>query len=167
MREIPKLIVLLIILVFLQIFVFNTINLGGYINPYIYLVFILILPFETPGWLLLLLSFFLGISIDSFMGTLGIHASAMVFMAFMRHYLLSYMNIKGDVEKRGYLNVENFGFTWALRYVIIMVFVHHFVLFFIESFTFSGFFHTLWRVILSTISTSFFILLGQYFFARK
>ncbi len=167
MREIPKLLILLLILVFLQIFVFNTVNLGGYINPYIYLVFILILPFETPGWLLLSLSFLLGISIDSFMGTLGMHASAMVFMAFIRHYLLNYMNIKGDVEKRGYLNVENFGFSWALRYVIIMVLVHHFVLFFIESFTFSGFFHTLWRIILSTIATSFFILLGQYLFARR
>ncbi len=167
MKGTPKLLILLLILVFLQIFVFNTVNLGGYINPYIYLVFILILPFETPGWLLLLLSFLLGISIDSFMGTLGMHASAMVFMAFIRHYFLNYMNLKGDVEKRGYLNVENFGFTWSLRYVIIMVLVHHFVLFFIESFTFSGFFHTLWRVILSTISTSFFIILGQYLFARR
>lgn len=167
MREVFKVVLLLIAVVFLQVFVFNTVNLGGYINPYIYIAVILILPYETPGWLVLTTSFLLGLVIDSFMGTLGMHAAAMVLTAFLRNYYLNYLNIKGDIEKRGYLNIGNFGFAWVARYVIVLVLIHHFALFYIESFSFAGFFSTLWRVVLSTLATSFFILLGQYMFARK
>ncbi|NJK85385.1 MAG: hypothetical protein HC906_04860 [Bacteroidales bacterium] len=53
-----------IILVLLQVFVFNNIHLSGFIVPYIYILFILLLPFETPGWLLLVSAFLLGFSID-------------------------------------------------------------------------------------------------------
>jgi len=70
------------ILILFQVFVLNNIQVSGYINPYMYVLFILLLPFETPRWLLLISGFAIGISIDLFANTPGMHASATVFMAF-------------------------------------------------------------------------------------
>ena len=70
--------VILTILILLQVLLFNNIQFSGYVNPYVYVMFILILPVEIPSWLLLLLSFMTGIVIDLFSGTPGMHSSATV-----------------------------------------------------------------------------------------
>jgi hypothetical protein len=56
---------------------------------------------------------------------------------------------------------------WFIKYTLIIVLIHHFILFYLETFTFVHFFFTLFRVILSTIITSIFILLSQLFFFNK
>ena len=64
MNEIPKNLIRFVVLVLIQVMILNNIQVSGFINPYMYVLFILLLPFETPNWLLLLLSFFLGLSVD-------------------------------------------------------------------------------------------------------
>ena len=78
-----------IVLLALQILILNNIKLGGYINPYIYILFIMLLPFEIPGWLLLILGFLTGLTMDAFAGTLGMHSTATLFIAFLRPFILS------------------------------------------------------------------------------
>jgi len=58
--------VIFILLVLLQILLFNNIQFSGYVNPYVYIMFILLLPVEIPSWLLLILAFFTGMTIDIF-----------------------------------------------------------------------------------------------------
>ena len=58
-----------IVLVLMQVLVINHIRLGGYVHPCIYLIFIMLLPINMPGWQLLLLGFGLGFSVDLFTGT--------------------------------------------------------------------------------------------------
>ena len=77
-----------IFLVLFQVLVLDNIQLGGYLNPFMYVLFILLMPFETPGWVLLFSAFLLGGSIDLFEHTPGMHASAAVFMAFLRPAVL-------------------------------------------------------------------------------
>ncbi|MBL4668206.1 MAG: rod shape-determining protein MreD [Flavobacteriales bacterium] len=77
-----------ILLVLFQGLILNNVEFGGYVVPFLYVFFILSLPFETPNWIVLLLGFALGVAIDSFTSTLGMHTSATVFMAFCRAYLL-------------------------------------------------------------------------------
>lgn len=72
-----------IALVLIQVLIMNKVNFYGFLNPYIYILFILLLPFETPGWLLLVLSFSMGLTVDLFSGTLGLHAASSVFAGFM------------------------------------------------------------------------------------
>lgn len=158
---------LFIILIALQLLIFNNIQLSGFINPYVYVLFILLLPYETPGWLLLTLGFFTGLVIDTFMNTFGMHTSATLFMAFMRPFVLSMLTDREDIDKKGNPSMAINGLGWFLRYSIILVLAHHFVLFFIESFTFVNFFSTLWRIILSTIVTSLFIAISQLLAPQK
>ncbi|MDD3744123.1 MAG: rod shape-determining protein MreD, partial [Lentimicrobiaceae bacterium] len=67
-----------IVLVAVQVLILNQIDFGGYIDPALYLLFILLLPFEVPGWLLLIASFSLGFCIDIFSHSIGLHAAASV-----------------------------------------------------------------------------------------
>src|SRR6188768_1775689 len=72
----------------LQVVLLNHVQWNGYINPYIYILFILLLPVEIPNWLLLVLALFTGLVIDAFGNSGGMHAAATVFMAFARPGML-------------------------------------------------------------------------------
>lgn len=154
-------------LVTLQVLIFNNIELNGFINPYFYILFILLLPFETPKWLLLLSSFALGLSIDLFSHTLGMHAFACVFVAYLRPYLLKVIAPREGYDAGTAPTVKYFGLTWFMKYAVIIVFAHHFTLFFIETFKFHQFFATLFRVILSSIFTLIIIYLSQLLMVKR
>src|SRR6056297_4336346 len=97
-KVLPRYIISFILLLTLQILVLNNIQLSGFINPYLYVLFILILPFETPKWMLLLLAFILGMVVDLFSHTPGMHTSATVFMAFLRPYVLEFFSPRDGYE---------------------------------------------------------------------
>ncbi len=158
---------LFVLLVFLQLFLFNNIQISGFINPYVYVLFILLLPYETPGWALLIIGFFSGLVIDTFMNTYGMHSSATLFMAFMRPHILNLLTDRVDFDNKGRPSMAVNGVSWFLRYTIILVLAHHLFLFFVEAFSFTNFFLTVLRIILSTIATTSFIILGQFFTLRK
>ncbi|MDD3567015.1 MAG: rod shape-determining protein MreD [Bacteroidales bacterium] len=167
LKDIVKYSGLFVLLVILQIFVLNNVQLSGYINPYLYVLFILILPYEIPGWALLLVGLITGITIDTFMNTYGMHSSATIFMAFMRPYMLRMLADREDVDKKGSPSISGNGFVWFLKYASILVFAHHLILFFTEAFSISTFLPTLWRTVLSSITTTIFILIGMYLFDRR
>ena len=156
-----------IILVLFQVLLLNNIQFSGYVNPFMYVLFILLLPFETPRWLLLLSGFLLGLSIDIFSNTLGLHASASVFMAFLRPYVLQVISPRDGYESGTFPRVFYYGLTWFLNYAVILVVMHHLFLFYFEVFRFSEFFRTLLRVILSSSFSIVIIVLSQYIVYRK
>ena len=151
-----------VLLIALQLLIFNNIEFSGYVNPFVYVMFILILPVSIPSWILLLLSFMTGFVIDIFSGTMGVHVFATVLAGFVRPRVLS-LNVtsevtEADMSPSSYKN----GLRWFLVYTVTVVLVHHLALFFIEIFTFRNFFHTLLRVLLSTAVTTFFIVLFDF-----
>jgi hypothetical protein len=160
-------IIRLIVLVLVQILVFNNIQISGYLIPNFYILFILLLPFETPRWLLLVSAFTLGISVDLFTQTPGMHAAATVFMAFLRPWVLEMSSPRDGYESGTFPRLYYYGFQWFLRYTVILVLAHHFVLFYIEVFRFTEFFSTLLRVLLSSLFSIILIMLSQYFIYRK
>lgn len=163
-KLLPRYIINFVILVLIQVFVLNNIQLGGFINPYFYVLFILILPFETPSWFLLVVAFLLGMSIDVFTNTLGMHTSASVFMAFLRPYVLKVISPRDGYEKETLPQLKHYGASWFLRYSSILIFAHHLFLFYVEVFSLSNFFATFVRVVLSSIFTIILVLISQYFF---
>lgn len=166
-KDIIRFFGLFIILMLLQLLFFNNIQLSGYINPYIYVMFILVLPYRISGWLLLIIGFLTGLTVDTFMNTFGMHSSATLLMAFLRPYVLRLFTDREDIDQMGSPSMRINGFAWFLKYCIILIFMHHLSLFFIESFTFTGFFHTFLRIILSTLVTTTFVLIGQLLTLKK
>jgi len=156
-----------IVLVLLQVLLIDNIQISGYIHPFFYVIFILLLPFETPGWVVLVSAFFLGLSVDLFEHTPGLHASATVFMGFLRPGVLKMIAPRNGYEPQTFPRVTYYGFSWFLQYSMILVFAHHLFLFFVEVFTFTDFFGTLLRVILSTLFSLILIVLSQFLIYRK
>jgi rod shape-determining protein MreD len=163
----PRNIVRFFLLILVQVFVFNNIEISGYVNPYIYILFLILLPFETPPWLTLLLGFVLGFTIDIFAETIGMHSAATVFVAFIRPYVLSYFAPRDGYESGTFPRISYYGLLWFFKYATILVLAHHFILFYLEMFSFHDFFATFLRVLLSTLFSSFLIIVSQYFIFRN
>lgn len=156
-----------VVLLLFQVLILNHIRLSGFINPYVYILFILLLPLNTPGWLLLILGFFTGISVDLFMGTPGLHAGATVFMAFMRPTIIRALSRGKDLEKIVEPSINAMGSSWFFFYSLLLVSLHHIVLFFFEAFSINQLGDTLLRIVASIPVSEIFILLIVYFFRSQ
>ena len=167
LTEIIRNIIRFILLVLVQVLIIKNIELGRFINPFLYVLFIIVLPFETPKWLLLVSAFIIGISIDFFYNTSGMHAAATVFMAYIRPSVLKLFSPRDGYEFGTQPTVQYLGLPWFLSYASIMVVLHHFILFFIEIFRFSEFFSTFFRVIVSAVFSVLLIIVTQFLFNRK
>ncbi len=166
-NEIIRNIIRFIVLVLAQVLIIKNIELGRFINPFIYVLFIIVLPFETPRWLLLLSAFVLGITVDMFYDTAGMHASAAVFMAYVRPGVLKLFSPRDGYEFGTQPTIQYLGVPWFLSYSGILILFHHLVLFYIEVFRFSEFFSTLIRVLVSSVFTLLLVIISQYLFQRK
>jgi len=166
-KVLPRNIFCVIVLVSFQVFILNNIQFSGFVNPYFYVLFILLLPFETPGWLLLSLGFVLGLIMDVFSNTPGLHASATVFMAFLRPLVLDYFAPRDGYQTGTFPRIYYYGFGWFFQYSAILILAHHLFLFYIEVFRLSDFLLTFYRVILSSIFTLFLVVISQYFIYRR
>jgi len=154
-------------LIIFQVLILNHINLGGYINPYFYIYFILLLPFSTPRWMLLVLSFILGIGIDIFTNTIGLNAAACVLMGFARPFVVSAISSGPESLIGDTPSLRNQGMKWFLYYAIILVLVHHISLFYLEIFRITEFFSTFIRILLSSIFTLMLVLISEYTLASS
>ncbi len=156
-----------IFIIGIQVVLLNHIQWSGYVNPYVYILFILMLPVETPKWLLLLLALATGLVIDMFGSSGGIHAAATVFIAFLRPGVLKLIAPRDGYDSDTKLTPAAMGFNWFITYVSILVFLHHLAYFYIEVFRFSEFFMTFLKVIINSMITILLIVVGQYLFGRQ
>ncbi|WP_423130544.1 rod shape-determining protein MreD [Gaoshiqia sp. Z1-71] len=155
------------VLVLLQVLLLNHIQISGYINPFLYIMFILLLPFDTPKYLLLFLGFFTGLTIDIFSNTLGIHASATTFLAFLRPLVINLISPRDVLEISASPRISHLGLRWFFRYTLILVPAHHFFLFYIEVFTLEGFIFTFFRSSLSSVFSIVLIILSQFLIYKE
>lgn len=165
--RIIQLLIRFIFIVLLQVVVLNHIQFNGYVNPYIYLLFILMLPVETPNWLLLVIALLTGLTIDMFGNSGGMHAAATVLMGFARPGILRLIAPRDGYESETRLSPQVMGFNWFVTYVSMMVLIHHFAYFYLEVFTFSEFFMTFLKVLINSAITIALIILGQYLFGKQ
>ena len=158
-------IVRFVLLVIAQVLIVNHIRLGGYVHPYIYLIFVMLLPINIPDWQLLVSGFGIGLVIDLFTGTLGMHAGATTMMAFCRPTIIKLVSGSQKFENIKEPNVNQLGFAWFLRYTLCMVLVHNFTLFMFEGFSFHLIGQALLRMLISAPVSIFLILIILYLFS--
>jgi hypothetical protein len=159
-KELGKYALMFVILVLVQVLMLNQVQFSGFFNPYIYILFILLLPLNSPKYLVLIAGFAIGFVIDIFSNTLGVHSAATVLIAFIRPGILRIISNRDD-DRGDYPGLSRNNPGWFIAYVLTMVFIHHFVLFYLEVYTFSNFFVTFYRIILSTLFSSLVIVLSQ------
>lgn len=140
-----------ILLLAAQIILFNKFNLFGFINPYPYILFIILYPVNTNKNTLLFLSFLLGLTMDLFSNSGGVHAAACVVLAYVRPSIFKFaFGLSYEyqtVKLNDVLTPERFSF------IIVAVLIHHLVLFFLELFSFILFWQVMLRTVLGTLFT--------------
>ncbi len=164
-RALSKYAVMFITLVLVQVLIFNQVQFSGFFNPYVYVLFVILLPLSTPRYAILLLAFVLGLVIDIFSNSLGVHSAATVFIAYLRPLVIRLISNRED-DKSDYPGLSQNKPAWFINYILIMVLLHHTMLFFLEVFTFANFFNTLYRVILSSLFSIIVIVLSQFLVFR-
>jgi len=154
-------------LLMLQVLVLNEIELHGFINPYIYPLFILLLPFETPHWLQLLLAFFMGLMVDIYANTIGFHAAASVAMAYIRPFLMQMFRPSGGYDNKEHPVMYTMGVNWTVFYVTSAVLLHHVILFSIEAWSIVNIPTTLTKIVIGVILSVFIMMLYQFILVPK
>ena len=133
MNDVVKYIILFIALIFVQVVVLNNILFFGYINPLLYILFVIIYPLKRDRGLFLLLSFLLGLCIDFFVNSGGINASAILFIAYIRLPLLKGLLNKSEIDFPVF-DINKLPFLKLLSYIAILTLTHHFIVYSLEYF---------------------------------
>ena len=155
------------LLIIVQIFLLNNVQFSGLLNPYLYVYFLIVLPVDFSPNIGLLVAFAMGIIIDMFSQTMGMHTISAVFLAYARPYILRYMAPRNGYEFSRNISIKQMGWLWFLTFSGLMVFLHHFVLFFIESFRMSGLGYTMLKAVGSSLLTLTLIIIVQLLFTRS
>ncbi len=163
--QVFKNIISFLIVVLLQIIIFKRIDLTfgsfDFIHFLIYPIFIIILPLKTPRALVISLGFILGITVDMFYDSPGIHASACVFIGFIRPYVLKALEPYEGYKIDHSPSLKNMGFVWFLPYCSIMMGIFMLFYFSVEAFSFVYYFEIFMRSIFSFFASMMIILIYQ------
>ncbi len=131
---------------------------------FVYVLFLLQLPIGLGRVAAMSIAFLAGSIMDIFYNTAGINAAACVLILFLRPYIIKALNPQSGLENIQSITISSVGFSWFSIYTLVMVFIHHSTLFFIQTFNAQYFWNTLLKVIVSTLFTYVSILVIQYFF---
>ena len=131
---------------------------------FVYIAFLLLLPFDISKVMLLILGFSTGVLVDVFYDTIGIHAAACTLLAYIRPYVIMFTTPRGGYEANMRLSLQGMGNDWFIPYILILTFIHHSVLFFLEAIQLDLFLFTLSKAVSSTLFTCVVIVLVQYLF---
>jgi rod shape-determining protein MreD len=114
-------------LVLLQVVLCSNINFLGDLNPFVYVIFILLYPITNNRLLFIFLSFLLGLSIDIFLDSGGVHAAASVAIAYIRPLFLKFSF--GAAYDYQAIKFSNTDFSQRMIYFLLLIIIHHFILF--------------------------------------
>ena len=152
------------IFILLQVFVFNHVQWFGFLNPVIYLLFLILLPLEIPKSIQYIIAFVTGFIVDAFLRTYGMQAFACVLMVFLRPYIILILNGLKPLGT-GIKPVPGVkDFAWILVYTLLLVFVQQITVTILETFRWADWWRIIWTSVANTLFTTFIILCVEYIF---
>jgi len=170
MNPIVKYVLQFIVLILLQVLVVDQISLGyasQFIIPSIYFLFVLMLPLTVSNGMLMFLAFFIGMMIDVFKSTPGMHASAMVVLGYSRPYLLKLIEPREGFDVLKSPSIYSMRKDIYLGYVSLASVVFHLWYFTVEVMRFSDFHIILLKTLCSSIISVLLIVLAQYLTVKR
>lgn len=148
-----------------QIFIFNNLNIFGYINPLPYVLFLLVFPFTANRSLFIFIAFLTGLTMDMFDNSGGIHAAACLVMAYVRPAALRFTY--GVSYEYNVVKLSKGSFYERIVFISILVLIHHLVFFSLEVFNVSSILYILKKTLLTSIGTILFCVLFNILFSTS
>lgn len=134
--------------ILLQVMIINHIEISGLINPFVYIYPLLLIPNKTNRIAVLFVGFVIGLVLDAFSNTWGMHMAATTLTAFVRPYIFNLCASQEDKDKPS-ISYSIMPSTFVI-YSSILITIHHLVLFGLEAFTFNHFWFTLLKAVVSS-----------------
>ncbi len=157
-----------IALFLLQILLFNYVLIGTDLYPFVFLLFVILLPIEIERITVLLSAFVLGLFLDFSTDMVAINTIALSFAAFIRSGVLALLSPSDGYEPGKLPSIKNYGLAWFTYYSVIMIFAFSFVFYFFKAFALSQIGLVFLKSLANTIySTIFIILMHLIFFRNK
>ncbi len=153
------------VLIIVQALIFNNVNFLGYINPFPYILFILLFPVNTDRSLFIFLSFMLGLFVDIFSDSGGVHAAACVTIAFIRPPVLKFAF--GMIYEHQNIKFNNTEFGNRVIYFLILIITHHLILFTLEIFSLSSILLVLKKTLFSSAFPLILCILFSVLFSNR
>jgi hypothetical protein len=153
--------------VLVQGLVVNNIEINTYLNPMIYPVMIMMLPFELNILLTMLISLILGVSVDAISNTFGLHTSAALVIGYLRPSILKIIEPRDGYDTNLTPSIHDMGKLWFLSYATILLSIHHIWFFTIEVLRIDQFFFILLKTIFSVLFSLLIIILFQFIFYKS
>jgi len=166
-RQWVRILTSFVIFVILQALVINNIRLFGVVSAFVYIYVILKLPVDLNRLSIIMISFLLGLVIDMFSNTSGMHAATCTFVGFIRQPLLERLVDMKEIQEGGIPSFRLFGYSSFIRYVLIMTSLHVIILFLTESFEFFQSWYMIMRMVSSIFLTCVLIFIIESFNITK
>ena len=123
-----------LLLILVQVLVFNQLVVHEAATPFIYIIAIIGLPFAITHTQTIFIAFLIGFVLDLFSGTGGVHSAASTLLGFLRPSVLNVVNPPGGYDDTDSPNIARYGLSWFVSYIAIMIFAHHTFLIYLDFF---------------------------------
>ena len=146
-----------ILVMLLQVLLFDQLQLWGVCHPYIYIMCLMMMPITLPHNVDMLIGAGVGLLMDVFCNSLGVHTAACILLMFIRPYLIgAIVNDKDRLNEQ--ISLRSIGMEALIKYVVILVLVHHLMVFMLAAWSWSHFGFVLLETLVSSIITCLIIL---------
>ncbi len=139
-----------LLLLLLQVLLINNLQFLGVCHPYIYIFSLLVMPITLPRWADMLIGGVAGLILDMFCNSLGVHIAACIMLMYVRPYLIgAYVSDRERLTDE--IDVRSIGVVNFVKYTILLVLLHHTMVFFLTAWSVQHFWFTLLEVVVSSI----------------
>lgn len=156
-----------LLIFFIQVLVLKNLVLFESAFCFAYVIIYLQFSMDTNPLFQLVAAFLIGLGVDIFYNTMGMHAAASVFIVFVKLYWIQLLTPRGGYDVGGWVNVRTQGLQWFLTFAYPLIFLHCLALFFIEAAGFANFWSTTIKAFNSSWLTLVLVLMSQYAFYKK
>lgn len=171
-----RFIIQFILVMAVQVFVLNDIVIRSSLTlwgvpvfiPIIYPMVLLLLPVNTHSWAGMVLGLAVGLTMDTFSNTPGMHAAACVAMMYARPFLLN-LFFQQSVKELGETlpTLFRMGFRSFVLYAVMAFFLHHLLFYSLQIWSMKNILYILLKTLLSGVLSILLLLIAQLLFARR
>ena len=149
-----------LLLLLLQVLLINNLQFLGVCHPYIYIFSLLVMPITLPRWADMLIGGVVGLILDIFCNSLGVHIAACIMLMYVRPYLIgAYVSDRERLTDE--IDVRSIGVVNFVKYTILLVLLHHTMVFFLTAWSVQHFWFTLLEVVVSSVVSIILIIGGD------
>lgn len=144
-----------LVLLLLQVLVLRQVSLGTdwlrYGEVLVYPLFLMMLPMRMHTGFQVGLAFLMGLLVDLFYDTPGVHAAAATASTYFRPLILRLIEPRSGYDLRQPLTRKSFGMGWFTTYTALFLLLHIFLVQLLSVFTFYYFGELLLRTLLTWV----------------